>query len=643
LQASWLEELKMRPADDGSHLVSVIGNAHANMLGTGELSASEIQFWLVELATDQIPASALASPSIVANQDRRAFANLSAQKRPVAAQRLVARKGVRFSSLQMSGETELLEVQFDPLGTLRPTPQRQGSSRSHGFGTALVGSGGFQQNGRLPSPSLVRAATNDSETAIAGASVQPQTASDAVLPSSKAQQHFSLHGDSINVELVSQGELTELNHATLNGHVHLLETRTQTPTDRPIEVRGDQVVLRNAAQPKMTTMVVQGDQALVAARGMQMEGAKINLDRRQNLLWIDGAGRTVLPPTRPRAGDERAANPGPETFAQFDALSDAPVSVRFLGGMRFDGQTARFHQQVTVSSESHAVRADQANVLEVRRRRLETDSVEVALQRPIDFAAQQSAEDAAVSNIACHGPVRMIQETTSSRGAVAIETLTTRDMEINQGSGDLHAIGPGWLETTRRGSPLPLAPGSAAKPTGAPSADAEGLVYVHVEYQGEITGNVRNKSLVFHDDIRGVYGPVERWGEKLDARAPQIGKQEVRFRSDELHVRQVPGVQPNTSDIELQAVGNTDVDGQAFSARAHKLTYVQGKDQLVFEGDGRSVAELYQQSLPGGSRNHFRASRLEYRVSTGEAEVSKGQFLELGQTLTPRKNVPMGQ
>jgi hypothetical protein len=377
-------------------------------------------------------------------------------------------------------------------------------------------------------------------------------------------------------------------------------------------------------------MVVKGNLALVAARGMRMEGAQINLDRSRNLLWMAGAGRTVLPPRRmAQNGSVQQSSRAGASFA--DSLTDAPVTIDFAGGMSFDGRVARYKNEVKIFSESHGVREDVANALEIRRSKLETDTVEVTLQRAVDFTAAEATEDAEVADIACRGPVHMTQETSDNSGLTAIETLFTRDLSIQQATGDLKAVGPGWLETTRLESETPFAPRGTPNSAPASVPNAKCPVFVRVEYQGQITGNLQHKHVVLHDDIRGVYGPIERWGEKLDLNAVQIGKQEIRFRSDELHVRQVPGVQPSTTSLELAAIGNTDVDGQAFSARAHRLTYVQGKDQLIFEGDGRSVAELYHQPLAGGGRNHARAGKLEYWIKTGDVNVSDAQFFNLGQ------------
>ncbi|MEX2016260.1 MAG: hypothetical protein WD873_06440, partial [Candidatus Hydrogenedentales bacterium] len=125
LQASWSRELNMRPVE-GSHLVSMIGDAHANFVEFGNLWAREIHLGLVELD------KATAQPG---------FANASAGRPqyPVTPQRMVAQGSVRFDSPQLSGDTERLEVTFDPAGTLLPTPAKRSAPVARLLSGGLAG------------------------------------------------------------------------------------------------------------------------------------------------------------------------------------------------------------------------------------------------------------------------------------------------------------------------------------------------------------------------------------------------------------------------------------------------------------------------------------------------------------------------
>jgi hypothetical protein len=256
--------------------------------------------------------------------------------------------------------------------------------------------------------------------------------------------------------------------------------------------------------------------------------------------------------------------------------------------------------------------------------------VEVTLRRPIDFAAEAAQQQAEVETIACLGSLAMENVTSDQRGIVAVETLIARDLSIRQSSGDIHALGPGTLETTRLDSGRALgARGAPRAATGQAGAAPNQPAYALVTFQREITGNLHHQQIVLHEDIRGVYGPVARFGDKLEMDPDKVGPQGATFRSDKLIVTQV-GQRPHTT-TELEAVGNTKVEGQTFTALAHKLTYVDGKGQLFLEGEGHNAARLFYQPQSGGAQTTARAQKIVYWPETGQVHVDKAESISAGQ------------
>jgi hypothetical protein len=101
---------------------------------------------------------------------------------------------------------------------------------------------------------------------------------------------------------------------------------------------------------------------------------------------------------------------------------------------------------------------------------------------------------------------------------------------------------------------------------------------------------------------------------------------------------------PSASSLEFRAVGNTRVDGQAFSATAYELNYVQGKGQLTLKGagpnpgEGHNDAVLYYQPRPGGPQNELKAGTIIYWPETNDFKVAKArtfQVLDIGQPAAP--------
>ena len=108
-----------------------------------------------------------------------------------------------------------------------------------------------------------------------------------------------------------------------------------------------------------------------------------------------------------------------------------------------------------------------------------------------------------------------------------IERTEVGDLRINLQSGELTAAGPGWMTSVRRGSANPLRAGDAGRTPAAPTGqdapagrDDSRLEYLRVRYRGSITGNVHQRQMTFHDQVRTTYGPVDTWDSTLETDDP---------------------------------------------------------------------------------------------------------------------------
>jgi hypothetical protein len=98
-------------------------------------------------------------------------------------------------------------------------------------------------------------------------------------------------------------------------------------------------------------------------------------------------------------------------------------------------------------------------------------------------------------------------------------------------------------------------------------------------------------------------------------------------------VAELNGAEGQPAAMEVEALGNTMVEGQTFTARAHRLSYAAGKDMLVLEGGQRGDAELWYQAAAGKTTSHAAARKIRYWPSTQQADVEKGRYLDLNQLM----------
>ena len=85
--------------------------------------------------------------------------------------------------------------------------------------------------------------------------------------------------------------------------------------------------------------------------------------------------------------------------------------------------------------------------------------------------------------------------------------------------------------------------------------------------------------------------------------------------------------------IELEAVGNTYIESEAYIALAHRLTFSQAKEMLVLEG-GRQDARLWLDKNRSPNPNAA-ARRITYQLRTRKVEVNGASFLDLNRLRQP--------
>jgi hypothetical protein len=171
------------------------------------------------------------------------------------------------------------------------------------------------------------------------------------------------------------------------------------------------------------------------------------------------------------------------------------------------------------------------------------------------------------------------------------------------------------------------------------TTDDAPLRQLYVRFQDKISGNVHQRRMTFHGEVHTIDTPVDR----LDPPVPSSDPSELPPRSlvmtcDALSVAQSPVMRRPTpgrpdaqrrSFIELEALGNTLVEGQQYTARAARLTYSEAKDLLVLEGDGRTDAQLFRQQQIGGPTSQAAAQRILYWPGSNRLKVDGARSLQL--------------
>lgn len=563
-EARWGKLLHLRPIE-GNQVLSLTGGAELTYGRFGTLSGGEIHGWFVEKATP-----GRRGPQLIPD-------------------RMLARGQVSLRAEQLSGRVEQLEVWFE-----------KASSPASGKAVAA--------------PAPVAEPTGDGWEAAEGAEgAAPPTAVGPL-------RHIEFKAALLRARMLwAPDGRTEPDELLLEGDVQITEDAGE-PARRALYVSGDQLHVIEALRPQ-AAVVVSGRPARIEGRGLGLTGENINLNRGTNRLWVDGSGWMDVQ-------IERDVDGRPLTEPQ-------QVRIDWRRQMNFDGRTARFEENVVAASATMNLR---------------TETLDVQFDPPIRFADLPQTANPTIEQLLCRGGVLMENRTYIGAAQTTFDRLHVADLALNLKSGALSAGGPGWMSSVRRSdgqspSVAPIFPSfgnmttvgdsrrdpapSEAREIGGGPPGAAGLWGIFVRFQGATSGNIRSRSLQFQRQVAAAFAPVTSWTAVLPIDQPELlGPDGFVMHCDELRVDQVVAPPGDRRALELTAQGNTVIEGDSFTGRAARMTYAEAKGLLVFEGDGRNYANLYQQKQPGGERSHVAARKILYWHKAGKLHIEGASSLE---------------
>ena len=394
------------------------------------------------------------------------------------------------------------------------------------------------------------------------------------------------------------------------------EVRTEKAGDVPLAIAGD-VVQVDHANTAFARVRVQGRPSEVSARGVTVVGDTIQLNRGDNRIWIESPGKMLLPPVARRRGSRTGGRGGPGHGHTAERGLGRPHGLR-----RPHGAIPR---DVHVSGSQRSQQGEVFDLLVMGH------ELAVTLNQEVNLSRDKPPENLDVQELAFVGGV-YLQNTGRLRGSqTSYDQLQVRDLTIDQITGRLHAYGPGWGSSVRYDKGL--AERSLNPAANAGSAEPR-LVYLRVDYEDEAVGNVLARELEFRGRVRTLYGPVDAWNQTLDPDpAAGLGRGQYLLTSDRLAIADAAArVSSPEAGIELTALGNATIEGEAFSARAWRLAYAHAKELVILEGDGRADAELWRK---GSTTPDAAAQQIRFWTNTQSIQVDGGRFLNLGQVAGP--------
>lgn len=628
LTARWSKGLQRLRAAGGLDLIRLTGDVAVRQpLENFLLVGDEVELWLDPKETE--------APAETTTRPPAAIAGGRMEPRT-----LVAVGNVKLSSPELRADAKRLDVTF--IAPAAPSATTARRSRA----------------GLIPVSSRVRLASAEVPAAAAafpkaadGASAAPQPASRSAAPApapvrqAAPQQPLELVAESIAVvaersdekpaeEPPTTGRGGQVREVHTTGGVKVVQRRGNG--DEPLYIQGDRLDLFNRGEGKelvhiygRTTPATEGqaakeEPALVRDGDSDLWGMNINLDRGENVAWVDGAGILQLPvkggaegllgsaEVEPSETETAAPNPEPPKLQR--------LNVWWRERMRFDGDKANFYGTVQTQLGGDVMSCEE---------------MEVRLTARFDFAAadRRTAADPAarpeVAEVICKDQVLVAgQEFDEAGKHVGDRQARFGEFRLDQRTGDTRARGPGWISIWRKGdgNRAGLTPDSGVRANSGIRRDEESWEYLYVKFDGTSRGNVKRRSTTFEDGVEVVYGPVAATGRTIDPNHPDRAPDEAGWMTcDRLTLTQHEKTDLAAAYSEVDAQGNVRLDGRGFSGQADEVMYDESRGQYILKSFGNHVATIAKWSEDQNGSGEASGQEIQFYPARGTAKVTKAK------------------
>jgi lipopolysaccharide export system protein LptA len=574
--AQWKKELRIRP-HEANQLLSLTDGARIDVQGQGSFEADELHFWLLEI------------PDTDSKSSGDGLAGMGQGR--IVPDRLLATGHVQAISPQLSAEVERLEAWFQQVPVELPAaaPVEQTPPADQ-----LILGPAAGPTVREPTRPIVRI-----QEPLPSPSGSPLNA--PTVDPSKPVQHFHVTGEIVRMQVVQSGKQSSVEQISVEGEkVRITETNAEEGQE-PLWLAGTKLDLEGGTGPN-ALITVSGEPAIVSARGMSLRSKTLKLSRRDNRVTVEQEGSMTLPMQQDFQGQK---------------LPDAEqLAIAWKGSMVFDGLTAKFRRNVSVRGTTFWATSDELQAMLTSR---------------IDFSrSNQSGKSPEIKRLTLAGGAELENRSFHPENGrqQSVERMAAHSLEVDQVSGAIHGVGPGWLSRIQVGSPALPGAGAGSMPPSQESDSSAGLTYLQVDFRQGLEGNLKQRQITFGDQVQCVFGPVSHWEDKMDPNSRDaLGERGMILTSDRLQLAEFLPPGAKKGSLEMTATGNTRVEGRDFTAWSHRLAYTAAKSQLVLEGDGRNEAEIRHQF-----QNSVAAQKIFYWQDTNAIQIDGAKSINIGPT-----------
>ncbi|MFP6574247.1 MAG: hypothetical protein VB912_03790, partial [Pirellulaceae bacterium] len=437
----------------------------------------------------------------------------------------------------------------------------------------------------------ITAATSNTDPPVAPPAKPSTTLS---LPVTTKRSKLDVSGDQIRLQVALPNPQPAITNLAVDGNVSLRQIDASPNSSNGLQLKAHSLQLARNVKG-LAKIGIRGNEQIaqpaeIQAGPLKLIGMDIHLDQQINRMWVAGPG---------------------EMHLQQAQASRPPNSTQITWGKRldFDGQTVTIEKDVKTLVQSHAANGQSTQT------RITGALLQATLNRHLNLQQPDSTTPLQLRRLTYGGGINIISQTRSATSQpLSIDQLQVRSMFLDQQTGELQATGPGWGSSVRVDQ--------RKKVDANPMAPPE-LIYVRVQFENGIVGNILNRHIRFYRRVQTLYGPVPDWNHVLDANIPNgLGEQGIELVSEKL---ELADLQQQGQSVVLTATGNTHLESQKYSALAHQLKFAQLNSLLVLEGD-RLPAQLFLKPSKAGAPDAA-AKKIMYWFDTNRLQVEGANFI----------------
>jgi hypothetical protein len=465
-------------------------------------------------------------------------------------------------------------------------------------------------------------------------------------PPKPANRPVDLSARFIEAWVLRADDRSQLDELRTRGKVHVHQEPAK-PDEKPVDIHGS--TLNMNYRPEGNLLVVSGEEgedndlAQLQMDKIYIIGPTVNIDQRDNVVWVDGVGAMQM---------ESATN-----FQGSKLDRPVPLTVHWNERMYFDGISAEFLGNI---------QAEQQNS------RLACKRLQVFFDRPISLKdGHQSDQPAKVRTLNCTDKVRVEDVSYVRDELEKYQLIRGRELEMRTvkpdedeprigtqppaegnevevvGPGDVRILQRGGVDATpgappaartdagRRGEapgrPVSVARNEPARRrpgpggAGAAAGGKDELTMTYVRFGQRMLANSKTNKASFYEAVEVLHFPWD--GSRTlheefdipDILARGLPEGWMYLRCNRLLV--VDQKEGGVSHQQMEANGRVQARTPEFLAESTKMTYDQQKDLVVFYGRPGVPAQFTKYGGKGQILNEFTGQMIAYSRATGKCQV----------------------